>query len=524
MGRIGTYVGLRYYKNIKDSEILLMYQQTQERLNDISAHLVFFSLDLNMIADDTLTAAYDSNADLSRYRPYLDQVRSFKPYQKSMDVEKVLLDKSLTSSKAFVRLYDETLADMTFELDGEALSLSAVTELMSNSDGTKRRKAAVALSVGLQAREPLFAFITNTLAKDKELEDRLRGFKTPMDERHLQNQVEGEVVDALITAVKTHYPRLAHRYYALKARMMGVPVLQYWDRNAPLPVADDNAYTWLQSRQIVMNAYQSFSPTMAAIAKDFFDKNWIDVPSTDGKTSGAFSHPAVPSAHPYILLNFHGTKRDVMTLAHELGHGVHQVLAAKQGYLLSDTPLTLAETASVFGEMLTFQSLLSKAETVAEKQCLLAGKIDDMINTVVRQIAFYSFEKAVHEKRREGELRADEINAIWIETQREALGDAIHVDPLVGNYWAYISHFIHSPFYVYAYAFGDCLVNSLFAVYQNQPEGFEQKYLEMLTAGGTLQHKELLAPFGLNACDPDFWAKGLSMIEGLIDELEKLSA
>jgi len=522
-GRLASYAGLRYYKNIKDQDILLMYQQTQERLTKLSGLFIFFTLELNQISDIRLTDAFTALAELARYRSYFDQIRAFKAHQLSPDLEKVFLEKSLTSSRALNRLYDETLADMSFLVDGQELSLSSVTELMSDSSPTKRRQAAMALAEGLSKKASLFAFITNTLAKDKEIEDTWRAYASPMHERHLANQVEAEVVDALVTAVKQSYPKLSHRYYALKAKMMGVQSIQYWDRNSPLPDADDTKFTWLETRKIVMDAYNDFSPTIANIAGDFFDKNWIDVPSTDGKTSGAFSHPTVPSAHPYVLLNFHGKKRDVMTLAHELGHGVHQVLAAEQGYLLADTPLTLAETASVFGEMLTFQSLLKQVNTRAEKRQMLAGKIEDMLNTVVRQVAFYLFEVGVHNGRRKGELSIDEINTIWLDTQKEALGDAVHIDPLVCSYWAYISHFIHSPFYVYAYAFGDCLVNSLFAVYQQNPNGFQDKYIDLLKAGGSKRHKELLAPFGLDATDSNFWAKGLSMIKTLIDQLESLT-
>jgi oligoendopeptidase F len=521
-GRLASYAGLRYYKNIKDQEILLNYQQTQERLTNLGNHFIFFTLELNEITDQRLNASLSELPKLAHYRPYFDQLRTFKAHQLTPDLEKVFLEKSLTSSKALNRLYDETLAEMSFLVDDKQLSLSAVTDLMSHADPSIRRKAALALSDGLATKNSLFTFITNTLAKDKEIEDSWRKYDSAMHERHLANQVEADVVNALVAAVKSNYPKLAHRYYALKAKMMGVPSIQYWDRNAPLPDMDDTNFTWLETRKIVMDAYREFSPVIADIVSKFFDKNWIDVPSTDGKTSGAFSHPTVPSANPYVLLNFHGKKRDVMTLAHELGHGVHQVLAADQGYLLSDTPLTLAETASVFGEMLTFQSLLKQAKNTPEKRQMLASKIEDMLNTVVRQIAFYLFEVNVHNRRRTGELSNDEINTIWLETQKEALGDAVYLDPLVGNYWAYISHFIHSPFYVYAYAFGDCLVNSLFAVYQQNPDGFQEKYIDLLKAGGSKRHKELLAPFGLDATDPDFWSKGLSMIGDLIDALEEL--
>lgn len=523
MGRISAYTGLRYYKNAQDPEIIQQFQQARERLTNLSSDLIFFELEMNAIADDTLQSALNDHKDLNHYAPYLKQVRLQRPYQLPEEIEHVLHEKSITSNAALVRLYDETLADMTFDFDGTMQQLSYLTNQMSHENPEIRKKAAISLSNGLNEKQKIFTFITNTLAKDKQIEDKLRGFETPMHARHIANQTEPEVVDALVSTVKAHYPRLSHRYYALKAKLLGMPKLNYWDRNAPLPFVEDKKYTWLETKDIVLEAYQDFCPQMATIAKRFFDNHWIDVPTTPGKNDGAFSHPTVPSANPFILLNFQQTKRDVMTLAHELGHGIHQILAAKQGYFMSDTPLTLAETASVFGEMLTFQSLLKKTTNTKERITLLAGKIDDMINTVVRQIAFYQFESIVHSKRKEKELSSDELAAIWLETQAEALGSSVHLDPLVGNYWSYISHFIHSPFYVYAYAFGDCLVNSLFAVFQKEPNGFVDKYLNMLAAGGTLGHKDMLAPFGLNAHQPDFWENGLRMIENMIDELDQLA-
>jgi oligoendopeptidase F len=340
--------------------------------------------------------------------------------------------------------------------------------------------------------------------------------------RHLANRVEGPVVDALVEAVRESYPKLSHRYYKMKAGWLGLDKMMHWDRNAPLPDQDDSKVPWDAAQTMVLDAYAGFAPEMADIARRFFDERWIDAPVRPGKSSGAFAHPTVPSAHPYVMLNYQGKTRDVMTLAHELGHGVHQVLAAEQGALMASTPLTLAETASVFGEMLTFQSLLKQTTDAKKRKVLLAGKVEDMLNTVVRQIAFYQFEREVHSARREGELTADQIGELWIRTQSEALGEAVQFGPGYETFWAYIPHFIHSPFYVYAYAFGDCLVNSLYARYLEAEEGFQQKYFEMLKAGGTKHHSELLKPFGLDASDPAFWHKGLSMIEGFIDELEKV--
>jgi oligoendopeptidase F len=336
----------------------------------------------------------------------------------------------------------------------------------------------------------------------------------------LANQVEDSVVDALVTAVSSRYQSLSHRYYTLKAKWFGQDQLDFWDRNAPLPGDDNTVLPWSDAQAIVDNAYRAFSPQLADIGQQFFAKDWIDAAARAGKSSGAFSHPTVPSAHPYILMNYQGKIRDVMTLAHELGHGVHQVLAAPQGALMADTPLTLAETASVFGEMLTFQGLLSNQRDPARRRILIAGKVEDMLNTVVRQIAFHQFEAVLHDRRRQGELTVEEIGDIWMQVQADSLGPAIKLSDDYRSYWGYIPHFLHTPFYVYAYAFGDCLVNSLYAVYQEQPEGFAEKYIELLKAGGTLRHRDLLAPFGLDASDPDFWAKGLSVIENLIDQLD----
>ncbi len=378
------------------------------------------------------------------------------------------------------------------------------------------------LGKGLEENVELFALITNTLAKDKEIEDRWRKFERPQTSRNLGNQLEDEVVDALSKSVQAAYPDLSHRYYRLKANWFGKKVLNYWDRNAPLPEADETLISWPEARKIVLDAYERFSPELASVGKQFFDNSWIDAPARPGKAAGAFAHPTVPSAHPYLLLNYKGRPRDVMTLAHELGHGVHQVLASSQGHLKCETPLTLAETASVFGEMLTFRSLLERETNAKRLKSMLAAKVEDMLNTVVRQIAFYEFELRVHTERRAGEISTDRIGKIWLEVQHESLGPAIRLHEEYKYYWTYIPHFIHAPFYVYAYAFGDCLVNSLYAQYQKGDEEFAERYLEMLRAGGTLHHKALLKPFGLDASVPEFWATGLNVISGLIDELEAL--
>lgn len=522
-GKIGSFAQLMYAGDSSDAAIGQFYQFVQEEMTGISSLSLFFGLEINRIEDASLDAKYEQSAALRRYRPWLDENRAFRPHQLSDEVEQVLHERRVAGSAAWVRLFDQTMAELRFPIDGEELTMSDAANMLSSSKVEERKKAAKSIGEVLGKNIKLLAHITNTLAKDKEIDDRLRKFPTPVSSRNLSNQVEDEVVDALNTAVKNSHADLSHRYYRLKAKWFGVDQLDYWDRNAPLPDDDDRQIDWDTARSTVLKAYGEFSPELAAVGQKFFDNPWIDVPPRAGKSSGAFAHPTVPSAHPYLLLNYHGKTRDVMTLAHELGHGVHQVLAGEQGYFLSDTPLTLAETASVFGEMLTFQSMLRSETDPKMKRIMLAGKVEDMLNTVVRQIAFFEFEKRVHEKRREGELTVDEICDIWIAVQHESLGDAIRYEDEYKYYWSYIPHFIHSPFYVYAYAFGDCLVNSLYDVYQGAEDGFQQKYLDMLKAGGTKRHKELLAPFGLDASDPAFWQRGLNMIKRMIDELEELS-
>ena len=523
MGRLASYAGLFYSGNTTDPVRQKFYGDVQEKLTTASTHLIFFALELNRIDDAVLDEAA-RDPELGHYRPWLDDIRKARPHQLEDRIEQLFHEKSVTGAGAWNRLFDETMAGLRFDVDGTELSLEPTLNLLQDADGSRRETAAKALSKTFRQNLPVFTLITNTLAKDKEISDRWRGFTDIADSRHLANRVEREVVDALVEAVREAYPALSHRYYAMKAGWLGRDVLDFWDRNAPLPSADNRRIPWDEARETVLGAYGRFSPKMADIARDFFDKGWIDAPARTGKAPGAFAHPTVPSAHPYVLLNYQGRTRDVMTLAHELGHGVHQVLAAPNGALMAPTPLTLAETASVFGEMLTFKALLGQAEAPEKRKILLAGKVEDMINTVVRQIAFYTFERKVHAARREGELTSADLCDLWMSVQTESLGPAIRLGEGYETYWTYIPHFIHSPFYVYAYAFGDCLVNSLYAVYEDAEAGFQDKYFAMLSAGGTKHHSELLAPFGLDATDPAFWRKGLSVIAGFIDELERLDA
>jgi len=520
-GRLGSYAGLVHAGDSVDPAISKFYGDVSERLTAASLHLLFFALELNRIDDEVIERAMQAPA-LRHYRPWIEDSRKDKPYQLEDRVEQLFHEKSVSGYAAWNRLFDQTISALRFKVGSKELAIEPTLSLLQDRAPEKRKTAAQALAKTFKANERTFALITNTLAKDKEISDRWRGFKDVADSRHLANRVEGEVVDALVASVRAAYPKLSHRYYALKARWFKKKRLPYWDRNAPLPFAATASIPWADARRMVLTAYGAFSPEMARIAERFFTDRWIDAPVRPGKAPGAFSHPTTPSAHPYVLMNYQGKPRDVMTLAHELGHGVHQVLAAKNGALMAPTPLTLAETASVFGEMLTFKRLLGETKNAKQRQALLAGKVEDMINTVVRQIAFYSFERAVHTERRNGELTAARLGELWLSVQGESLGPAIEIKPGYENFWMYIPHFIHSPFYVYAYAFGDCLVNSLYAVYENASEGFADRYLAMLSAGGTKHYSELLKPFGLDARDPKFWDGGLSVIAGMIDELEAM--
>ncbi len=522
LGRITSFSGLTYAGDQSDAKIGQFAQNVQERVTTITSLLLFFSLEINRIDDAEMERKLQDKA-LAHYRPWIRDCRVYREHQLSDDMEKLLHEKYVSGQAAWNRLFDETMARLRYPMDGKQLTSAEILHLLSEKDGAVRKQAAQSFGKVQGDNAALFALVTNTLAKDKEIEDRWRHFAQPQSSRNLANQVEDAVVDALTEAVKSSYPKLAHRYYALKAKWFGVQQLDYWDRNAPLPESDERVIPWQEAEKTVLDAYNDFSPDLASVGRKFFDNAWIDAPIKPGKSPGAFAHPTVPSAHPYLLLNYQGKTRDVMTLAHELGHGVHQVLAGPQGYLMSDTPLTLAETASVFGEMLTFRALLKAQTDPAKRKVMLASKVEDMINTVVRQISFYDFELRVHNERRQGELTAERIGEIWLAVQKEALGPVFRFGDEYKNYWSYIPHFIHTPFYVYAYAFGDCLVNSLYAVYQEGAPGFQAKYLEMLKAGGTLRHKELLAPFGLDASDPAFWQKGLSVISGFIDELEAMA-
>nr|WP_240791037.1 M3 family oligoendopeptidase [Roseomonas sp. AR75] len=521
LGRAMSYAQLVFSADAQDAANGRFYQTMQERVTVISSHLLFLTLELNRVEDAALEAKLKDSAALRHWQPWLRDLRVFRPHQLSDELEKMLHEKEVTGRSAWNRLFDETIAGMRVKVAGEDLTVSSALNKLSDRDRDVRAAAAKGVSEAFAEKARLFSLITNVLAKDKEIVDGWRHYPRPTSSRNRANMVEDEVVDALVTAVRESYPRLSHRYYAMKAKWLGMEKLKHWDRNAPLPDQDDATIAWPEATRRVLDSYSAFSPELGALGRRFFDKPWVDAALRPGKASGAFAHPTVPSVHPYLLVNYHGKTRDVMTLAHELGHGVHQILAGHQGYLLSSTPLTLAETASVFGEMLTFRSLLDAETDPKRRRALLASKVEDMLNTVVRQIAFYRFETLLHDERKKGEVAQERIGELWMQVQTESLGPAFDFTADYNVYWAYIPHFVHTPFYVYAYAFGDCLVNALYGVFREGHPGFQQKYLDMLRAGGTKRHKELLAPFGLDASDPAFWHKGLDVISGFIDELEK---
>ena len=526
LGRMTSFADLAFAADMTDPEVGKQAQMMRELESEISAMLVFVELELATMSDDHMVSLL-STPSMSYWQPWIRIVRAFRPHQLSDELETMLIERQPSGRAAWIRLFDETAAELRFSVDGKMVGEAEVLDMMTNEDPSLREKAGLARSQVLDENKRLMTLIFNTIAKDKSVDDKWRSFDRPVSSRNLANDVEDNVVDALARTVTDRMPDLTHRYYALKAKWMGKDVLAWWDRNAPLPGEDSRKFTWDEAKTLILDAFGDFDPMMSEVAGWFFDRGWIDAPQRDGKVSGAFSHPTVPSAHPYILMNFSGNVRDVMTLAHELGHGIHQVLAAPRGHLMCSTPLTLAETASVFGEMLVFRKLLDTTESSGQRRALLAGKIEDMLNTVVRQIGFHNFETRFHDARKDGELTPDQVADIWMDTQADALGPSINIDENYRPIWGFIPHFIHVPFYVYAYAFGDCLVNALWQVYAKAGDGsekqdFVRKYLDLLRAGGTNHHDVALAPFGLDARDGGFWSLGLDMITGMIDELETL--
>lgn len=521
IGKISSYSYLIYASDLSNQDNISFHQNTNETLSKSESKLIFFTLELNKIEDKKI-AELLKNKDLKKYQPFIRDSRAFRKHQLSEDLEKFSLEKNITGRAAFVRLFDETVNNLKFDYLGKVLNSQEIFDLMSNKSEKIRKSAAKSIGKTLENNSKTFAFITNILAKDKAVEDEWRKFEKPISSRNLSNFVEDEIVEVLIKKVKENYKNTSHRYYKIKAKILGKKYLNYWDRNAPLDTKNEKIIPWQEAKDLVLSAYGEFNLEMKKIGQKFFDNKWIDAEVRNGKDSGAFSHPCVPSVHPYILMNYQGKIRDVMTLAHELGHGIHQYLAAPQGYFTSSTPLTLAETASVFGEQLTFQKILKNEKDKKIKKLIIAGKIEDMLNTAIRQIAFLEFEKKIHDERKNGEISLEKICQFWMDVQKESLGNSFKFEDEYKFFWSYIPHFIHSPFYVYAYAFGDCLVNSLYGIYNSgKIKNFDQKYLEMLAAGGSKHHKEMLQPFNLSAHDPAFWQAGLDVIINYINELEK---
>ena len=520
MGGVGAYAGLQATVARDDPEAARFEADAGARLAAIGAEALWFTLELNQLDEAELQAAYAAHPDAQRWRPWLRRVRAMRPHELSPELERITVDRA-PAVASWSRLFDETLARMQVQAGEDTLTLPEALNRLSDPQPEPRRIAAEGLAEALKRDEPVLALALNTLAFEKQVEDRWRKFLTPAASRHLANEVDPEAVAVLEAAVVDAYPRLSHRYYALKAKALGRDALDYWDRNAPLSEAPARRYDWEEAKGIVLESYSGLSPRFADTARHFLQQPWTDARPRPGKSSGAFSHPVTAERHPYVLLNYMGERRDVLTLAHELGHAVHQTLAAPLGSLLADTPLTLAETASIFGEGLVFERLLGEA-TVEERRALLAGKIEDGLNTVVRQISFHRFETRFHDRRLQGELSPDEIGRLWLEVVGESLGPAITLNPGYEHYWGYVSHFVHAPFYVYAYAFGDLLVSALMEKRREDPAGFAPLYEQLLSAGGSLTYIEALKPFGLDPREKSFWAQGCARLERLVDEFEAL--
>ncbi|MES2340288.1 MAG: M3 family oligoendopeptidase [Pseudomonadota bacterium] len=516
----GAYAGLASSVAKDDPAWAKFEGDLRTRSSQIGAESLFFTLELNQLEDNEIEMAFKAHPPAARWRSWMRRVRLSRPHELSPDLERLLIDRSPAVAN-WIRLFDETLARLSAKVGKETLSLPEVLNRLSDPDVTRRKAAAHGLAKALEDRTPELALAMNTLAFEKQVEDRWRKYPSPAASRHIANEVDADAVEALEAAVVEAYPAVSHRYYALKARLMGRKTLDYWDRNAPLDTGAQRTYDWGQAKGMVLESFADLAPRFADTAKVFFDQPWIDARPRAGKQSGAFSHPVTAERHPYVFMNYMGERRDVLTLAHELGHAVHQTLCQPLGTLLADTPLTLAETASIFGEGLVFERLLAGAPK-AERLGLLAGQIEDGLNTVVRQIAFHRFESRFHAARVEGELAPDQISAIWLETMGESLGPAIKLNQGYEHYWGYVSHFAHAPFYVYAYAFGDLLVRGLMEKRREDPVAFAPLYEDLLAAGGTRTYVEALRPFGLNPREKAFWAAGMTQMERLVDAFEAL--
>ena len=523
-GKLGTYVQL---KAVQDSvkygpaEVEFM-----NKMAPLSSGLQFFNFDIQQIAEGDFAKLLKKSKTLRHYEPWLDDVRRAIPHTPTLDILEYSAE--LSPTRDWIKLYDDICVATKYSFEGKELSEGEISEIFSSDPDQERRAAAFQVFQDVMTQKaPLFASIHNSIIRLKTVDDRWEKFDNPPDARHFSNNVDPAVVDALEKAVKDSYARVPHRFYALKAKLMGQDHLNIYDRNVNIFEEDgDNYVSYDEAKRIVLEAYREFSPQLAEGVEKFFDEGWIDAPLDKNKQNGAFAHPGASYlANPMVMLNYQGSMRDVATMAHELGHGVHQLLAAHEGDALVSTPLTLAETASVFGEMLTFKSLLSRVNNDEQRKKLLFEKVNDMLNTVYRQISFYDFEKRTHGAYVENgrPLTAEEFGKHWIDSLQDSYGDAIPLEKEYGPVFGFIPHLVHSPFYVYAYAFGDALVNALYRVYEEgSVPDFEEKYIEMLKAGGTLKPEDLKEKFGLDITDPSFWNKGLEVIEELIDELEAL--
>ena len=521
MGKVGSFASLHWTQNTEDPARGALLQRVTERGSRLSQEVVFLELELAAAPDET-ASAWLADPALAHWRHWLEMVRVFKPHLLSEPEEKLLTEKSVTGAAAWGRFFDEVHGAARYDLDSQALTGDQVLSKLYQQDRDLRRRAAAAVTAGLKAMQRTNTYIFNTLLADKASDDRLRKYPSWISARNLGNQVDDRTVEALVDAVTGRYD-IVVRYYRLKRRLLGLDELFDYDRYAPLPAAD-RFYSWQQAQQIVLDAYGRFHPRMAEVAGWFFDGRWIDAPSRPGKMGGAFSSSTVPSVHPYILLNYEAKPRDVMTLAHELGHGVHQKLSGVQGVLQADTPLTTAETASVFGEMLVFQDLLARESDPATRLGMLTGKIEDSFATAFRQISMNRFEHAMHTARRtEGELTTERFGELWLATQRPMFGDSVTLTDDYGLWWSYVPHFLSAPGYVYAYAFGELLVLALYARYQQDGAGFPERYIAMLTAGGSQWPHEIVKPLGVDLTDPGFWGNGLDILEGMVAEAEALA-
>ncbi len=526
VGRAGAFAGLLFAQDTSDPRHGALLQHVQERSSAIQNALVFFELEWVGL-DDAAAEALLADPALAGRRHHLESARRYRPHVLGEAEEQILEDLSNTGERAWSRLFDEVLGSARFSLEdgGETLDLSEeeVLSRLYHPERETRRRAAASLTQGLRANERVLGFIFNVLTQDKATRDRLRSYPHPKRSRNLANEIDDETVDALLAATERGFPTVA-RYYRLKAKLLGLDRLEDYDRYAPLGEAQ-GVRSFDDARRIVLDAYGDFSPRMAEIADLFFERRWIDAELRPGKRGGAFSASTVPSVHPYVLLNYTGNLRDVMTVAHELGHGVHQYLARDRGLFEQDTPLTTAETASVFGEMLVFRSLVSQESDPRNRLALLCGKLEDAFATVSRQVVMTRFEEKLHAARRsEGELATPRVNELWLEANRPMFGDSVNLSEDYGYWWLYIPHFVHSPFYCYAYAFGELLVLALLRRFDEEGASFVPKYEALLAAGGSQAPPALLAKLGLDITDPAFWDGGLAVLDGMVSEAEEIAA